>query len=228
MISFLKKIYYFKYVKKSYSISGVDLVIDRIFRNKKKGVYIDIGCNHPIKYNNTYLLYKRGWSGINVDLDTKSIQEFNKLRRDDTNIQALISNKVELKNIYFYHERSAINTVSKNLANYRKKKYKLIKRVSVTLNSVIQNSTYKNKKIDFLSIDVENHEFQVLKAFNFQKYKIDIIVCENTELSQNNLETQDQNLKNIFKSKLYKLLALNNYKLINLVNSDLVFYRQKK
>jgi len=228
MLNFLKKIYYTKYVKKSYSISGVDLVIDRIFRNKKKGVYIDIGCNHPIKYNNTYLLYKRGWSGINVDLDTKSIQEFNKLRRNDTNIQALISDKVELKNIYFYHERSAINTVSKDLANYRKKKYKLIKRVSVTLNSVIQNSPYKNKKIDFLSIDVENHEFQVLKAFNFQKYKIDIIVCENTDLSQNNLETQDQNLKNIFKSKLYKLLALNNYKLINLVNSDLVFYRQKK
>ena len=174
------------------------------------------------------MLYKRGWSGINVDLDAKSIQEFNKLRINDTNIQALISDKVELKNIYFYHERSAINTVSKELANYRKKKYKLIKSVSVTLNSVIQNSTYKNKKIDFLSIDVENHEFQVLKAFNFQKYKIDIIVCENTDLSQNNLETQDQNLKNIFKSKLYKLLALNNYKLINLVNSDLVFYRQKK
>jgi hypothetical protein len=227
MISFLKKIYYIKYVKKSYSISGVDLVIDRIFRNKKKGVYIDIGCNHPIKYNNTYLLYKRGWNGINVDLDKKSIQEFNKLRRNDTNIQALISDKAELKNIYFYHERSAINTISKELANYRKKKYKLIKGVSVTLNSIIQNSPYKNKKIDFLSIDVENHEFHVLKTFDFKKYKIDIIVCENTDLSQNNLETQDQNLKNIFKSKLYKLLVANHYKLINLVNSDLVFHRKK-
>ena len=228
LITLIKKIYYEKYSKKSYSISNVDLIIDRLFLKINNGIYVDVGCNHPIKYNNTYLLYKRGWSGINVDLDTKSIQEFNKLRINDTNIQALISDKVELKNIYFYHERSAINTVSKELANYRKKKYKLIKSVSVTLNSVIQNSTYKNKKIDFLSIDVENHEFQVLKAFNFQKYKIDIIVCENTDLSQNNLETQDQNLKNIFKSKLYKLLALNNYKLINLVNSDLVFYRQKK
>ena len=37
MLNFLKKIYYTKYVKKSYSISAVDLVIDRIFRNKKKG-----------------------------------------------------------------------------------------------------------------------------------------------------------------------------------------------
>ena len=37
------------------------------------GIYIDVGCNHPIKFNNTYLLYKRGWSGINIDLDSKSI-----------------------------------------------------------------------------------------------------------------------------------------------------------
>ena len=227
MLNLLKKIYYTKYVKNSYSISGVDLVIDRIFRNKKKGVYIDIGCNHPIKYNNTYLLHKRGWSGINVDLDKKSIQEFNRLRKNDTNIQALISDKAEIMDVYFYHERSAINTVSKNLANYRKKKYKLIKKSSTTLNSIIKNSNYKKKKIDFLSIDVENHEFNVLKNFNFKKYKIDIIVCENTDLSQNNLETQDINIKKIFKSKLYKLMIGNKYKLINIVNSDLVFYRKK-
>jgi hypothetical protein len=227
MLNFLKKIYYTKYVKKSYSISAVDLVIDRIFRNKKKGVYIDIGCNHPIKYNNTYLLHKRGWNGINVDLDKKSIQEFNRLRENDTNIQALISDKAEIMDVYFYHERSAINTVSKNLANYRKKKYKLIKKASITLNSIIKNSNYKKKKIDFLSIDVENHEFNVLKNFNFKKYKIDIIVCENTDLSQNNLETQDINIKKIFKSKLYKLMTDNKYKLINIVNSDLVFYRKK-
>ena len=64
---FLKKIYYEKYAKKSYSLSSVDLIIDYLFKNIKKGVYIDVGCNHPIKFNNTYLLYKRGWSGINID-----------------------------------------------------------------------------------------------------------------------------------------------------------------
>ena len=77
-MNFLKKIYYEKYSKKSYSISNVDLIIDRIFRNQKYGCYVDIGCNHPIKYNNTYLLYKRGWTGINVDLDASSINDFNK------------------------------------------------------------------------------------------------------------------------------------------------------
>ena len=42
-MKFLKTIYYEKYTKKSYAISNVDLIIDRIFANKKKGVYIDVG-----------------------------------------------------------------------------------------------------------------------------------------------------------------------------------------
>jgi hypothetical protein len=81
MINYLKKIYYEKYSRKSYSLSNVDLVIERIFKKKDKGIFIDVGCNHPIKYNNTYLLYKKGWSGINIDLDMESINQFNKLRK---------------------------------------------------------------------------------------------------------------------------------------------------
>ena len=122
-INLLKKIYYEKYSKKSYSISYVDLIIDRIFSDVSKGIYIDIGCNHPIKYNNTYLLYKRGWSGINIDLDKTSISQFNKMRKNDYNVQELVgSTDGEEKEIYYYHKRSAINTVSKELADKRQTK----------------------------------------------------------------------------------------------------------
>ena len=48
MFNYLKKIYYEKYTKKSYSISNVDLVIERIFKNKNDGIYIDVGCNHQL------------------------------------------------------------------------------------------------------------------------------------------------------------------------------------
>ena len=47
----------------SYSLSGIDLLVAYIFQNKKKGFFIDIGCNHPVYNNNTYLLYKKGWRG---------------------------------------------------------------------------------------------------------------------------------------------------------------------
>ena len=223
----LKKIYYEKYSKKSYSISNVDLIIDRMFSNIHKGTFIDVGCNHPIKFNNTYLLYKRGWRGINIDLDKKSIEEFNKIRNEDYNIQSLISSEDGIeKEIYYYHLRSAINTVSKDLINYRKTKKKDIKikkKKTCTLSRIIDESPFKNNKINLLSIDIENHEYEALKNFNFQRYNIEIIVTEIHDLNQDKLEIYNQSLDYVLKSNIYNLLINNEYKLINWVNSDFVF-----
>ena len=229
IINFLKKIYYEKYSKKSYSISNVDLIIDRLFSKIKKGVYIDVGCNHPIKYNNTYLLHKKGWSGINIDLDKTSINEFNIMRKNDYNVQELVgSTDGEEKEIYYYHERSAINTVSEELAEKRQTKPReIIKKKTKSLNQIIKDSPFENKKIDFMSIDIENHEYEVLKNFNFLKYKIDVIVTEYTDMSQEKLEIHTQSLEYLLNTNLYKLLIKNKYKLVNWVNSDLVFIRKK-
>ena len=229
MINYLKKIYYEKYSKKSYSLSNVDLVIERIFKKKKKGIFIDVGCNHPIKYNNTYLLYKKGWSGINIDLDQESIKQFDELRTRDDNIQTLVTSlDNEEKELYFYHNRSAINTISKELVKSRSNNFKDIKKLKgKSLNSIIENSKFKESKIDLMSIDIENYEYEALKNFNFNKYNIDIIVTEITDINIKDLETYNLSLENITKSNLYKLLINNNYKLINWVNADLIFARIK-
>ena len=228
MFNYLKKIYYEKYTKKSYSISNVDLVIERIFKNKNDGIYIDVGCNHPIKYNNTYLLYKKGWHGLNIDLDKKSIDQFNKLRKRDINILTLVtSTDNEEKELYYYHERSAINTISKELAKSRNQRHKEIKKIKgISLNSIIENSKFKESKINLLSIDIENYEYEALKNFNFDKYEIDVIVTEITDINVKNLEIYNLSLENIVETNLYKLILKNNYKLINWVNADLIFIRK--
>ena len=231
IINLIKKLYYEKYTKKSYSISNVDLIIDRMFSKINNGIYIDIGCNHPIKFNNTYILYKRGWRGINVDLDQKSISEFNLLRSKDHNLKVLISDEENIeKEIFFYHDRSAINTVSKSLITHRKTKIediKIIKEKTTTLNKVIENSPFKDKKINFMTIDIEDHEYEALKNFNFDKYKIDCIVTECHDLDQEKLEIYNQSINRVINHKLYQLLTENNYKLINWVNSDLIFIRKE-
>tara|TARA_B100001540_G_C15774951_1_gene628218 strand:+ start:42 stop:731 length:690 start_codon:yes stop_codon:yes gene_type:complete len=229
MINYLKKIYYEKYSKKSYSLSNVDLVIERIFKKKKKGIFIDVGCNHPIKYNNTYLLYKKGWSGINIDLDQESIKQFDELRTRDLNIQTLVTSyDNEEKDLFFYHNRSAINTISKELVESRNNNFQEIKKIKgKSLNSIIENSKFKVSKIDLLTIDIENYEYEALKNFNFNKFDIDIIVTEITDINIKDLETYNLSLENITKSNLYKLLINNNYKLINWVNADLIFARNK-
>ena len=198
-----------------------------MFRNTSKGVYVDVGSNHPIKFNNTYLLYKRGWSGINIDSDHESIRLFDKFRKNDFNVRNIVSANEAIKKLYFYHKRSSLNTLSKKLVDSRiKKPKKIVKEKSVTLNKIIESSPFKNSKINLITIDIENHEFEALKNFDFSKYNVDMIVVEITDTNLKNLEMYNQSLDFVIKSKIYKLIVKNGYKLVNWIHSDLVFVKK--
>ena len=106
-ISFIKGKY--KFEKKSYSFGGCDLLVDYLFKSLDKGFYIDVGCQHPITNNNTYLLHQRQWGGINIDLDDKNIKLFNTHRPKDINICACLSSKEQIKDLYVFHSSSPIN-----------------------------------------------------------------------------------------------------------------------
>ena len=77
--------------KESYSMEEEDLIILELTKDIKNGFYVDAGCYHPLHLSNTHLLYKRNWSGINIDLSEFSIALFNYLRPRDININAAIS-----------------------------------------------------------------------------------------------------------------------------------------
>ena len=76
---------------------GEDLVVKEIFKNKKNGFYVDVGCYHPIEGNNTHLLFKKGWTGVNIDLNKTSIELFNRARKNEKNLNIAISNKSSLQ-----------------------------------------------------------------------------------------------------------------------------------
>ena len=207
-----------------YSFGGIDNLIQQIFKSQKKGIYIDIGCGHPIKNNNTYLLNKKGWSGINIDLDIDNIELFKIYRPKDLNICAAISDEMKETELFFYHSRSALNTIDKKTANYQKAKVTSIEKIkTTTLNNVLGESIYNSSNIDFLSIDVEGSELSVLKNFNFHKFKPKVIVVEYLDLSLNKLEIKNLNIQNAMNSEIYKLIISKNYTLANMIHSDLVF-----
>ena len=107
----LNKIYNFFYYlfirpkiffpKKSYSLLGEDVAIKKFLKNKKKGYYVDVGAYHPLEGSNTHLLFKEGWSGINIDVSPLSIELFKMLRPNDSNINKAISRKKGPLNLYF-------------------------------------------------------------------------------------------------------------------------------
>ena len=212
--------------KISYSYGGVDLLILDIFKNQKKGYYLDIGCAHPIKNNNTYLLYRKGWNGINIDLDKENIDLFNSYRKRDFNVTAAVSDKEGETDLYFYHNKSALNTISKQNADFQKADISSIKKIKTqSINKILKNSPYKDQKIDFLSVDVEGSELDIFKNFDFNKYSPKVIVVEFLDLSLKKLEIKNLNINNMIRSEIFELIKSKGYTLANVLHSDLVFIK---
>ena len=105
--------------KKSYSQFAEDLILKEIFGNFV-GKYVDIGCFHPVRYSNTYFLFKKGWEGINIDVNQTSIDLFDIARPNDKNICAAISDKVVETNLYEDDILGPVNTIEKKI--YEKSK----------------------------------------------------------------------------------------------------------
>ncbi len=174
---FLKKLYFFyniylrnrKFLKKGTQF-GEDEFILNLFEKNYKGKFLDVGCYHPTKHNNTYLMYKKKWSGINIDLNPFTIELFNFMRPRDININIGISDTNDEKKLYFIDELNTQNTLDENQLNFLKKyhniqDYEIIEKkiITKTLESILDE--HKFYFIDFMNLDIEGHEFKVLKNY---------------------------------------------------------------
>jgi len=93
-----------------------DTAVLDYFKDKKSGFYVDVGCYHPTHRNNTYLLHKKNWSGINIDTSELSIDLFNYMRPNDLNYNCAISNKNEIISLFYQKELSQLSTTDRNQA----------------------------------------------------------------------------------------------------------------
>ena len=84
---------------------------------------------------------------------------------------------------------------------------------------------YKNNEIDFVSIDVEGHELNVLKGINFKKYKPNLVVIE--FINYKNKEFYEQEIQDILNSELNIYMEKQEYKLVNWLHDDLVYMPNK-
>ena len=164
-----------------YSQNGEDLILNRLLENKEKGFFIDVGAHHPIRFSNTYLFYKKGWSGINIDAMPGSMTKFNKIRPKDINIECGVGLKNDQLTFYQFNE-TALNTFSKKEALSKNKDgYKIIKSNFLqveSLENLLDKYMPRNTKIDFLNIDVEGKDEEVLISNNWEKYKPNYILVE--------------------------------------------------
>ena len=172
--------------KKTYSQNGEDIQIIKYFQNKEKAFYVDVGCFHPTRINNTYLLYKKGWRGINIDPSKFSIDLFKFFRPDDINLCQAVSLTSGLKKFYHQKDFSALSSLNQEFA--KKQMGDVLKERMLetnTLDEIIEKTKYKKQQIDFLNVDVEGHDMEVLKSLTFEIYSPKLICVE--EISENYL-----------------------------------------
>ena len=224
--SFLKKIYYFyniyfrnKKFLKNNSQFGEDRYLLSLFEKGYRGRYLDVGCFHPTKHNNTFLFFKSGWQGINIDLNPLTIELFNFMRPNDININIGVSSNEEEKILYFINETNTQNTLSENQLIFLKehhnlKKEEIIEKKIQTrrLDKILQE--HNVDKIDFMNLDIEGHELEVIKTINFEKTKIHYICVE--MIKHNDLSKMNS-------KKIETLLENNNFDLVKKFGFNYIF-----
>jgi len=224
--TFLKSFYYFYniYIRNYKFLNngsqfGEEKFILSFFDKKYKGKFLDIGCFHPTRHNNTYRMYKRGWCGINIDLNPLTIELFNFARAKDININAAISDNEENKTLYFVDELNTQNTLESNhlsfLKNHHNLKEEEISKQKIKtrrLDKILDSHNFND--IDFMNIDVEGHELKILNSIDFLKYKINFICIEM-------IDHNDQ--AKIINKKLNAILERNDYVLAKKIDFNFIY-----
>lgn len=175
--------YFVNYGTISYSQEGEDCILRRMFEGRANGFFVDVGAHHPARFSNTFLLYKLGWRGINVDAFPGVMEMFSRVRPEDINIEAAISDSIEPLDYYIFNE-PAINGVSSELSESRVVPggpYRIlgVKQVlPLSLEKLLDDYLPKGKEIDFLNVDTEGHDLSVLRSNDWNKYSPRVVLVE--------------------------------------------------
>lgn len=198
-----RKLYFVQASFKHHSQFAEDVTIGRKFRKQKDGFFVDVGCFHPKKCNNTWLLYKRGWRGINIDLDTIKIEGFDLIRPNDHNVCSAVSDEDGEVSYYSNGFYSMSTSMSEDFVQG---KTGYVKRTTHCrkLTDIIDDSPYKDRSIDFLTVDAEGHDLQVLKSLDFDRYNPKLIA----------FESHHRLFDDVLKTDLYQFLSQLGYDLV--------------
>lgn len=209
------------YFKNSYSFEGSDVIAASLLRSVDKGIYIDVGANHPRLQNNTSYFYQQGWHGLAIDGN----EEFEKLwlhnRPRDIFVTALVSASIKEVEFAIYPDNKLSSMDSSAIqryeARYAQEEITKKQRTTSTLLN-LKNKYFEEQEIHLLSIDVEGEDLNCLVGANLALWKPGVIV----------IETKNLSLYNVLNNAIVEYLTSFGYRLIAKTPLDAFFvYPQK-
>lgn len=203
----------------SYAHTGEDRLIESILKPiiSEKGFYVEVGCNEPIFISNTFSLYKKGWKGICIDANETLIKKYARLRPQDIAVSALVSDEKTIRDYFIYANNVLSSTEQMNIDISEEPGFEVVatKQLKTETLTEILDRCKAPTYFDLLSIDAEEHDLQVLKSMDFNKYFPKLIVVES--------ETFDHSKPQ--EDLIYQLITTKGYVLEGSMLKNLYFLR---
>lgn len=174
----------FMRAKASYSQTGEDVIVDYLFNSLKifHPTYLEIGTNQPKICNNTYWFYKKGCKGLCIEPDIEMVRIIEQQRPGDTilNIGVGITDQTNAEFYLFPGLMNGWSTFSREEADIRKKNtgtdYRILSVPLKNINTIMRD--YFNPHPNFISLDVEGLDLEILQSIDFEKFKPEVICVE--------------------------------------------------
>lgn len=166
----------------SFAQEGEDLVLRRFLEGRRRGFFVDVGAHDPRRFSNTFRYYQEGWHGINIDPNPQAIEAFNRARPRDVNIAHGVAERPGRMTYYKFND-PALNTFDEALKSDREANtpYRVIGKTTVAverLDRILERHLPPGQKIDFLSIDVEGLDLQVLRSNDWERFRPEYVLVE--------------------------------------------------
>ena len=192
-------------VFRSFSQFNEDLLIDLLFGSKNNGFYLDIGANDPSFNNNMKRFYDKGWSGINIEPGIDSIKKFCESRIRDINLNIGVGPVKGALTFYQVVGDSTLSSFNEKIAKKMAAKFGLtIDEISIDVLRLIDvfEEYVKDKQVDFMSVDTEGLDLEVLQSNDWDRFRPTLIMVE--------IDNQYQQIVE-FMSQCNYVLVYNNY-----------------
>jgi FkbM family methyltransferase len=166
----------------SFSQYGEDALLYSL-QPRANGFYVDVGAYHPWKGSNTYKLYLKGWTGLTIEPNPAASAAFHKLRPRDTHLTMGVAKS---EGVLTYHRYRDSKFNSFNPDTYRKALPKAGKPIEVACRPLrdIVAEHGKGRHIDFLSVDCEGLDLEVLQSLDWNETRPTAVMLEDIEQFQ--------------------------------------------